>query len=205
MLRHKVAAGFFALLVTVSSASAGVATTVDFSEGTPGFPVDGFYSAGKGVTFFGAEFANPFGVESTPGNVGIRSIDNQFRVTPDKPIVAEFDAPQQEVSIVGYGTGSNGIRLEAYDKDGGLVGFDEFFGDGFGEGNQNVLSVSGPGIRKVVFFQPGSVEERDLVIFDDLSFIAEAPEPTSLVLGCIGAVGMGLAGIRRRRQKKQPA
>ncbi|MEM8672028.1 MAG: PEP-CTERM sorting domain-containing protein [Planctomycetota bacterium] len=195
------------LIAVVERTDAGV-ITIDFDDGIEDDPVDDFYNS-LGVTFSNALFQSNFNVPGSSGTLAIGSIDSGFLPKSDSPIIATFDTPQNFVSITGLDVGANGIRINAYDaaNGGSLVDFDEFIGIGFGTGfgpSFATISTTSSRILRVEVFQPLSILTEGAV-FEDLTFQSApagvVPEPTSLVIFGIGA--MGMVGVERRRKKKR--
>ncbi|MES2177388.1 MAG: hypothetical protein V4550_05950 [Gemmatimonadota bacterium] len=217
-LSHRIA--LFAVLLCVSaSARAQVTTTVNFNNGTPEIGVaPGFY-AGQGVAVLNATWSDFLGGRSgsTPlpdgaeypndsnywlfGCCSIKSTSSGNYVPPTDPIIALFTQAMQSVSIRGLDVSFLGLRLEAFDFNGLLVGTATAGGPNSGGVGQTV-TVNGSDIWRVEFSQdvsgtPGS----DGIAFDDLTFTTQesaTPEPATVLLLAPALCAIAV-GARRRK------
>ncbi len=197
---------FVAFILAFDSASADL-VFIDFNDGSHNQDVGGFYSS-LGVTFQNAKFIDN-DVTLDGGSPPIAIIGTQGLYPFEDRIIALFDDPLSNLSIVALGLGANGIQIDAYDSiiGGNLIDTDQAFGSGFGRGNFEEISVNGPGIRRVEIYQP-QIILNDAVALDNLTFETSVPEPTSLAIWsllALGVLGAGLNKVPRKRRDQEAA
>ena len=180
---------------------------IDFNDGTQNTPIGAFYS-GLGVIFQNGQWQNallppfdgindqlgaslPFVLNAVNTASGFSSVIDEAHA-----IIGTFSTPVDALSILAGDVGVNGARINAYDAPvgGNLIGFDEFFGVGAGNGNFGTLTVNTPGIRRFELFQPTNpIISGDGLWFDDLSFTSAStpiPEPSTYLLFASGICGV---------------
>jgi len=177
--------------------------TINFDGGTVGNSVGATY-AGLGVTFSNATFSSTLGgaPPATPPNTIVATVGG-FNPLASNPIVATFSSAQSMAGITGIDVGADGIRIDAYDAavGGTLVATQQVFGVGAGVGTFFTIGVAAPSILRVEFYQAANIlGGGDGVVWDNFTFdnAAAVPEPTSMALFGLTALGFG-ASFRRRR------
>ena len=180
---------FVLVLLTFATLSLRSAETAfDFEDGAGlGGQLIGDHYFSMGLSFDNAAWVaeGTFGVGSTPGQwrdgaagfgpaVGCYHDSNYWWQSPcpEHPITITFLTLASSVSVTSFNPGINGVRLNAYDSLGNLVGSDQFIGDGAGTGTTvlQVTSASTP-IHHITLDQPEFIDSNDDgVTFDNLSF-----------------------------------
>lgn len=142
---------------------------INFNDGQgEDVPIPGDHYAASGVTFTNAAWigTNQLGVDA-----GVRS--GSFFPGVTNPIVLDFDTVVSEVSIQGFGVGSNGAQLEVFDAQGNSLGVSNNVGSGFGVRNHPILKVSAPGIVRAELTQHAYNGSKDGMSWDNLSFVIQ--------------------------------
>lgn len=188
-------------------ASAQATTIIDFNDGASPNAIGVFYQA-LGVTFANAIWDDVSAInESDVGAGGLKLAAagaSALMPNPLNPIIAIFSQAVSAASIAALDLGGDGVHINAFDDviGGNIVAATELFGSAGGEGNNQVLSITGSGIRRLEIFRPLDTHQ-DGVAFDNFSFTTQAitatPEPASLLLCATGLVGLGAWTRRRRR------
>lgn len=187
----------------VLASGANAATLINFNDGTTSNDIGTFYST-LGATFLNGEWTDSSaGFTPHPDSTGLRLIGDgaDFQPKIATPIVVTFSTPMVSVSLIANNVNANGARLELYDSisGGNLITSDQVVGVSGSTNSNFVLSGSGSGILRAVFYQPFSVESEG-VLFDNLSFDS-IPEPSASLLFGLGV--SSLLMIRKRKEAQQ--
>ena len=193
------------VLFGVVPAAHAAMININFNDGQAEAPIHDFYSS-FGITFVNAKWSTSF-TEPRPGVSApliLSSISDDSQMKETNPILGIFTSSVNSITISAIDVGYNDARIDAYDAAGNLVGFDFYeglspIGNTMTPQDTSVLSVSGAGIVCFELYQPMSVEARDGLGWDNLSF-KPVPVPATILLFGTGIAG--LAGTRLRRKKK---
>ena len=195
---------FTFILWSLLSSLVYAATTIDFDDGSQGDSVGNQYSV-LGITFGNAKFVSTYGLPGSSGLIGIASESTGYNFDIANAVVANFSTGFTSVSITGIDIGGNGLRMDAYDNLGTLVGSDDWDGGtGEGTGEFQTLTISDPLIFQIVIYQLRQdtliewegVLTPEGVILDNLVFETSAvPVPTTAFVFIVGL--LGLTGIVR--------
>lgn len=182
----------------LACATPAFSTTINFDGHTLDSVVGSTYAA-DGVTFSNAKFAATYGLPGTSGLGGVYSDSGNYYAFGLADAVAGVFSPTiTYLSFTVSDVGSAGVRLEAFDALGALLGFDSAFGTGLGKGNVDFLSIAADGIAAFKIYQP-NYDNIDGMIVDNMTFTtaSEAPEPATWAM-MVGGFGLLGAAMRRR-------
>jgi hypothetical protein len=174
---------------------------VNFDDGTIGSAIGDFYGC-SGVQFSNVVWASNSDIGGMPyagassGPCVISGQTSGSFPTSSSALIARFDAPVTDVSIVATDVGSAGAEIDAYDQTegGNVVASDQFIGQGLGIQTYHVLTVHAASIRRVEWYQPAP-NGGDGIVWDNLTF-GPSSVPLSLSLTRIdGQTHIHLIGL----------
>jgi len=191
----------FAPAALLVCATPALSTTINFDGQALDSAVGSTYAA-DGVTFSNAKFAATYGLPGTTGLGGVYSDSgNYYSFGLADAVAGVFSPTINYLSFTVSDVGAAGVRLEAFDALGAMLGFASAFGTGLGKGNVDFVSIAADGIAAFKIYQP-NYDNMDGMIVDNMTFTAasEAPEPATWAM-MVGGFGLLGAAMRRRRTR----